>query len=57
MLLTNLCEVLDGKERIWLWYCGEVRYRGRFSAIPDVFLHYPVDLIKPVDNELRIYLM
>lgn len=57
MLLTNLCEVLDGKERIWLWYCGDIIYRGKFSAIPDVFLRHPVDLIKPVDNELHIYLV
>ncbi len=56
MLLTNLCEVLNRNERICLWYSGEVRYRGKFSEIPRIFLSYPVDLIKPVDNKLHIYL-
>lgn len=56
MLLTNLGKVLNRNERICLWYYGEVRYRGKFSEIPRIFLSYPVDLIKPVDNKLHIYL-
>lgn len=56
MLLTNLGKVLNRNERICLWYSGEVRYRGKFSEIPRIFLSYPVDLIKPVDNKLYIYL-
>lgn len=57
MTLADLGRILCRDETIWLWYCDGILYRGKFSAIPDVFLHYPVDLIKPVDNELHIYLV
>lgn len=57
MLLTNLGGVLNRDERICLWYCGEIIYRGEFSAIPRIFLSYPVDRIRLVDNRLHIYLV
>ena len=56
MTLDDLGKVLYRDEMVWLWYCDDILYRGKFSAIPDVFLHYPVDLIKPVDSKLHIYL-
>ena len=56
MILADLGRILCRDEAVWLWYCGEFRYRGRFSEVPRIFLNYPVDLIKPVDNKLHIYL-
>lgn len=56
MTLDDLGRILYRDEMVWLWYCDDILYHGKFSAIPDVFLHYPVDLIKPVDSMLHIYL-
>lgn len=56
MTLDDLGKVLYRDEMVRLWYCGDILYRGKFSAIPDVFPHYPVGLIKPVDSRLHIYL-
>ena len=57
MTLDDLGRILCRDEMVCLWYCGDIFYHGKFSAIPDFFLHYPADLIKPVDNELHIYLV
>ena len=56
MTLDDLGKVLYRNEIVCLWYCDDILYRGKFSAIPDVFLQYPVGLIKPVDSMLHIYL-
>lgn len=56
MTLADLGRILCRDEAVWLWYCDDIIYHGKFSAIPDVFLRYPVDLLKPVDSRLHIYL-
>lgn len=57
MTFADLGRILYRDERICLWYCGEIIYRGEFSAIPRIFLSYPVDRIRLVDNRLHIYLV
>lgn len=56
MTLDDLGKVLYSNETICLWSSGNVLYRGEFSAIPTVILHYPVNLLKPVNSMLYIYL-
>ena len=56
MTLDDLGKVLYSIETICLGSSGNVLYRGEFSAIPTVILHYPVSLIKSVDSMLYIYL-
>lgn len=56
MTLDDLGRILYRDETVLLWYCDDIIYRGKFSAMPEVFLRYPVDLLKPVDSRLHIYL-
>lgn len=56
MILDDLRKIIYRNELVVLWYCNDIFYRGKFSAIPNDFLQYDVDRITPVDNKLHIYL-
>lgn len=56
MILDDLRKVIYRNELVVLWYSDDIFYRGKFSAIPNDFLHYEVDRVTPVDNRLHIYL-
>mgnify|MGYP000390526019 CR=1 FL=1 len=56
MILDDLRKIIYRNELVTLWYCDDIFYRGEFSAIPTVILHYPVSLIKSVNSMLYIYL-
>lgn len=56
MILDDLRRIVYRNELVMLWYCDDIFYRGKFSAIPNDFLHYEVDRVVPVDNRLHIYL-
>lgn len=56
MILDDLRKIIYHNELVVLWYCDDIFYCGKFSAIPNDFLQYDVDRINPVDNKLHIYL-
>lgn len=56
MILDDLGKILYSDETVCLWSGGNILYRGEFSAIPTVILHYPVSLLKTVNSMLYIYL-
>lgn len=56
MTLDDLGKKLYSDTKVCLWCNSYCVYRGEFSKIPAVILHYPVSLIKPVDSMLYIYL-
>lgn len=56
MSLDDLGKIFYSDIKVCLWCNSLCVYRGEFSKIPAVILHYPVSLIKPVDSMLYIYL-
>lgn len=56
MTLDDLGKIVYSDETVCLWSGGNILYRGEFSAIPTVILHYPVNLLKTVNSMLYIYL-
>lgn len=56
MTLDDLGKKLYSDTKVCLWCNSNCVYRGEFSKIPAVILHYTVSLIKPVDSMLYIYL-